>query len=380
MVENDYIKLFDKFIELINWDTLQYSAFKLNTDYKVSKFFTKEHLKTMLYYHLEQKAGINDIYGCVSMSTRLKTIVKNVSLGTLSHHNRNRNYEVFLPVMNELISKALNTVSVDETLKKFGPVKLIDSTTISMSLSLYQWALFRKTKAGVKIHTKFDLNRGIPECFSVTNAKVHDSCEMDDLMNQKYCIYVFDKAYVDYEKSDLYTKEDKYFISRLKDNAVIEEIRELKVSYSEETLLDTGTKIIFDKIVKLGSQYTYKTKEEYRIIKIIDNKGKELTFVTNVQDLLSEEIAWLYKKRWEIELFFKWIKQNLKFKTLIGQNLNAIMIQIITGIMTFVMLKLIEPLVPKRYGLIEIKRALKSNLLEVYDNNSFSWRMIFDTA
>lgn len=376
----NYIKLFDKFIELINWDTLQYSAYKLNTDYKVSKFFTKEHLKTMLYYHLEQKSGLNDIYDCVSMSPRLKALVQSVSLGTLSHHNKRRNYEVFLPVMNELISKALNTVSVNETLKKFGPVKLIDSTTISMCLSLYQWALFRKTKAGIKIHTKFDLSRGIPECFSVTNAKVHDSCEMDELMNQKHCIYVWDKAYVNYKKSDQYTKEEKYFISRIKDNAVIEEIRELKVSYSEETLLDTGSKILFDKVVKLGSPDTYQTREEYRIIKIVDSKGEELTFVTNIHDLLSEEIAWLYKKRWDIELFFKWIKQNLKFKTPIGQNLNAIMIQIITGIMTFVMLKLIEPLVPKRYGLIEIKRVIKTNLLEEYENNTFSWSMIFDTT
>lgn len=296
----DYIKLFEKFIEFINWDTLQYSAFKLNTDYKVSKFFTKEHLKTMIYYHIAQKDGLTDTNQCIFMSSKLKTIVKSVSLANLSHHNKNRNYEVFLPVMNELISKALNTVSVNETLKRFGPVKLIDSTAISMCLSLYQWALFRKTKAGIKIHTKFDLNRGIPECFSVTNAKVHDSCEMDELMSQKHCIYVYDKAYVNYKKSDQYTKEEKYFISRLKDNAVIEELRELKVSYSEETLLDTGTKILFDKVVKLGSPDTYQTKEEYRIIKIIDSKGQELTFVTNIDDLLSEEIAWLYKKRWNI--------------------------------------------------------------------------------
>lgn len=376
----DYIKLFEKFIEFINWDTLQYSAFKLNTDFKISKFFTKEHLKTMLYHHIAQKDGLTDTNDCISMSPKLKTIVKSVSLGNLSHHNKNRNYEVFLPVMDELISKALNTVSVNETLKKFGPVKLIDSTTISMCLSLYQWALFRKTKAGIKIHTKFDLNRGMPECFVVTNAKVHDSVKLDELINENHCIYVYDKAYVDYEKSDQYTREQKYFISRLKNNAIVQEISELKVSYSEETLLDNGTKILSDKVVKLGSPYTYQTEEEYRIIKIIDTKGEELTFVTNIQELLSEEIAWLYKKRWEIELFFKWIKQNLKFKTLIGHNLNAIMIQIITGIMAFVMLKLIEPMVTNGYGLLVIKRALKTSLLEDFDNNSFSWDMMFNTA
>ena len=94
----DYIRLFDKFVELINWDTLQYSTFKLNTDYKVSKFFTHEHLKTMLYYHLERKDSLRDIKDCISLSHQLKKIVKSVSLGTLSHHNKKRNFEVFLSI------------------------------------------------------------------------------------------------------------------------------------------------------------------------------------------------------------------------------------------------------------------------------------------
>jgi hypothetical protein len=331
----DYIKLFDKFIELIDWRTLQHSTLELNTDYKVSKFFTSEHLKTMIYYHLQQKDSLRDVYDSITTSSKDQEILTSVSLSTLSYHNNNRDYEVFLPVLSELIKKALNTSSMNEALKKIGPVKLIDSTTISMCLTFYEWALFRKTKAGVKIHTKFDLNKGIPEAFIVTNAIAHDRNKIDDLINEKHCIYVLDKGYADYKRFDKYTKEEKYLINRLKDNAVIEETRELKVSYSDKTLLDTGTKILYDKVVKLGSLYTYQTKEEYRAIKIIDVAGKELTFVTNIEDLLSEEIAWLYKKRWEIEIFFKWIKRNLKFKELIGHTLNSVMIQTITGIMTF---------------------------------------------
>ncbi len=373
----DYIRLFDKFIELIDWKTLQYSAFKLNTDYKVSKFFTHEHLKTMIYYHLQQKDSLREIRDCTSLSPRLKEIVKSVSLSTLSHHNKNRNFEVFLPVLNELIARALNTGSMHEIFKKFGPVKLIDSTTISMCLTFYNWALFRSTKAGLKIHTRFDLNMGIPDAFAVTNASASDRSKMDELITQKHCTYVFDKGYNDYERFDHYTQEEKYFVTRLKDNAITKEIRELKVSYSEEKLLDTGTKIIYDKVVKLGSTYTYQTKQEYRIIKIVDSKGKELIFVTNIEDLLSEEIAWLYKKRWQIELFFKWIKQNLKFKDMLGHSLNAVMIQIITGIMTFVMLKIIEQLVPKGYGFIEIIRAIRTNFLEIYDKTTFSWKILF---
>jgi hypothetical protein len=234
----DYIKLFDKIIEFINWDTLKYSVFKLNTDNKVSKFFTKEHLKSMIYYHILQKDYLRDLSSGICMSKKLKTIIVSVSLGTLSHHNNRRNFEVFLPILTELINKAVNIGSVNESLKRFGPVKLIDSTTISMSLNLYHWALFRSTKAGVKIHTRFDLNKGLPDAFVVTNAVEHDKTTMDSLMDTKHCIYVFDKAYSDYKKFDQYTKDEKYFVTRLKDNAVVTEVKDLRISRSDNRLLD----------------------------------------------------------------------------------------------------------------------------------------------
>lgn len=376
----DYITLFHKFIDFINWKTLQYSTFKLNTDYKVSKFFTKNHLESMIYFHIAEHKGLRDLNDSVSLSPRLKLLVKSVSLGTLSRHNNNRNYEVFVPVMLELISKAFNSIPANEALKKFGPIKLIDSTTISMCLTFYQWALFRKKKAGVKIHTKFDLDKGLPECFIVTNAKSHDRTKMEELMNEKNCIYIFDKAYVDYKKYDKFTLQDKYFVSRLKDNAIVNNIEELKVTYAETKLLDDKTKIIFDQVVQLGSDPTYKTQKSYRLIKIIDSKNKELVFVTNIFDLSSEEIAWLYKKRWEIELFFKWIKQNLRFKIPIGHSLNAIMIQIITGIMTFVMLKLVEKSAPAAYGLIQIKRKIKQCLNDNVNGYSFEWKLWFESG
>jgi hypothetical protein len=376
----DYIKLFDKIIEFINWDTLKYSVFKLNTDNKVSKFFTKEHLKSMIYYHILQKDYLRDLSSGICMSKKLKTIIVSVSLGTLSHHNNRRNFEVFLPILTELINKAVNIGSVNESLKRFGPVKLIDSTTISMSLNLYHWALFRSTKAGVKIHTRFDLNKGLPDAFVVTNAVEHDKTTMDSLMDTKHCIYVFDKAYSDYKKFDQYTKDEKYFVTRLKDNAVVTEVKDLRISRSDNRLLDLGTQILCDKVVKLGSLYTYQTKETYRLIKILDKTGKELTFITNIDELFSEEIAWLYKKRWEIEIFFKWIKQNLKFKTFIGRSLNAIMIQIITGIMTFAIFKIIEKSVETKTSLINIKRAIENNFFEIYEASKFKWSDIFNSS
>jgi Transposase DDE domain/Domain of unknown function (DUF4372) len=375
---SDYNTIFHKFLDFIDWKVLQYSSFKLNTDYKVSKFFTKDHLETMIFYHIKEFSGLRDLRDSVSLSPRLDRLVKSVSLGTLSNHNNKRNFNVFMPVLNALIQKALSSIKVSEAMKKFGPVKLIDSTTISMCMKYFSWALFRENKAGVKMHTKFDLTKGIPQLFIVTNAEEHDRTQMDTLMNERYCIYVFDKGYIDYKKFDEFTKGSKFFITRLKDNAVTKEIQSLEITYSEDRLLNKDIKLISDKLMKLGSMYTYQTKKSYRVIKLIDDKGKELTFVTNILELSTEEIAWLYKKRWEIELFFKWIKQNLKFKKLIGHTFNAVMIQIITGIMTFIMIKLVQENCRKAYGLIKIKRKIRACVNQTVIINLFTWYHWFE--
>lgn len=166
------------------------------------------------------------------MSSKLKATVASVSLSILSCHNNKRNYKVFLPVLNELINKVLNTGSANESLKRFDSIKLIDySTTISMSLN-------RSTKVGIKVHTRFDLNKGIHDTFVVANAVEHDKTEIYSLIDNKHCIYVFDKGHLDYKKIDQYTKGEKYFITRLKNNAVVTEIKNLKISHSYERLLN----------------------------------------------------------------------------------------------------------------------------------------------
>ena len=123
----------------------------------------------------------------------------------------------------------------------------------------------------------------------------------------------------------------------------------------------------------MGNKYNYKTKQKYRIIKIVDSQDREIVFVTNIFNLSTEEIAWLYKKRWEIELFFKWIKQNLKIKKFIGHSLNAVMMQIISAILTFLMLKLVEKESITAYGLTTIKRRIKHCLTIKVSLKEFIW-------
>ncbi len=369
IIKDNYTLVFQKLIDLIDWNVLKIFAYKLDIDYLT----IENHLKSLIYFHIAELDSLRDINDFMKSPSELKQLIKGVSLGSLSNYNKNINYEVLLPIMNDIILKALISIPVSQRIKKFGSVKLIDSTTVSMGMTYFNWAKFRSTKAGIKMHTKFDLGRNVPETIVVTNAKVHDKNKLDELMSEENCIYIYDRAYVDYEQSDYYTKTNRFFISRLKKNALIDEIEDLDITRCDEKLLDDNIKIVHDKVVYLGKESTYKTTEKYRIIKVLDKDDNELVFVTNIFYLSTEEIAWLYKKRWEIELFFKWIKQKLKIKKFIGNSLNAVMMQIISAIITFIILRLIQNEIKSAYGLTNIKRKIKHSLTTKVNVEEFSW-------
>jgi hypothetical protein len=366
---DNYITIFEKLLDIINWDTLKISTYKLDIDYNIAS----NHLKTLLYFHLAKLDSLRDIHDFMQSDSILKESIKSVSLGMLSKYNNNIDYNVYIPVLNELISNALKELPVSEKLKKFGTIKLIDSSTITMGKTYFEWAEFRSTKAGIKLHTKFSLDKGIPELIVVSNAKSHDKIKMKELITEDNCIYIFDKGYVDYKIFDEFSSKGTRFITRLKDNAAITEVTNLEVTYSETTLLDDSINIIQDVICYLGTKDINITEKQYRVISVIDSDGKILTFVTNIFEYTSEEIAWLYKKRWEIELFFKWIKQNLKIKRFIGCSLNAVMMQVISAIITFIILKLIQEITKTPFGLLKIKRLIKHSLTKLVLNSSFSW-------
>ncbi len=242
-----------------------------------------------------------------------------------------------------------------------------------MAKTYFEWAEFHSTKAGIKLHTKFNLGKGVPELIVVSNAKFHDRTKMNELITENDCIYVFDKGYIDYKKFDEFSSNGINFITRLKDNAALTEVNNLQITYSDDILLDDSINIIEDVICYLGTKDINMTKNQYRVITVVDSEGKILTFVTNIFEYSSEDISWLYKKRWEIELFFKWIKQNLKIKRFIGHSLNAVMMQIVSAIITFIVIRLIQDIAKISYGLLKIKRLIKHSLTKLVDETLFSW-------
>ena len=232
MTTNNYITLFEKIIGLIGWKLLQASAIKFNVYFKIRSFYTHHHLASMIYFHICEHGGLRHLNQ--SSQDNLAGIIPQVSLATLSNHNNNRDYKVFVPVMNKLIKKALQTLTKDERLAKFGITKTIDFTTISMCLTFLDWAEFRSSKADIKMHTSLDGATGIPDRIIFSNAKCHDRNKMNDLMTDKGTIYIYDKGYIDYKKFDSYTSKGIYFISRLKDNAKITTLEELSITHSDE--------------------------------------------------------------------------------------------------------------------------------------------------
>jgi transposase len=282
---------------------------------------------------------------------------KNVTRSNLSKANENRNFKIFEEFANHLILIA-QTKSNKETFDIKGNIYAFDSSTIDLCLSVFCWAHFRKTKAGIKLHTLFDVNTQIPVFIHITEANVHDVNAMDVIDYEPSAYYIFDRAYVDYERLFRITKAKAYFVVRAKSNVKFKRI------YSQKVDKTTGIK--YDQIGKIDGFYTSKDyPKKIRKVKFFDSENKKtLIFLTNNFELSAENIALLYKQRWQVELFFKWIKQHLKVKTFWGTTENAVRIQINVAIITYCLVSIIAKDLKINRSNYEILQILSASLLD----------------
>jgi hypothetical protein len=282
---------------------------------------------------------------------------KNVTRSNLSKANENRNFKIFEEFANHLILIAQdknNNTPFDIK----GNIYAFDSSTIDLCLSVFCWAHFRKTKAGIKLHTLFNVNSQIPVFIHITEANVHDINAMNVIDYEPFAYYIFDRAYVDYERLFRIEKAKAYFVVRAKSNV------KFKRMYSQKVDKTTGIK--YDQIGKIDGFYTskdYPTK--IRKVKFLDSdNNKMLIFLTNNFELPSQDIALLYKQRWKVELFFKWIKQHLKVKTFWGTSENAVRIQINVAIITYCLVSIIAKDLKINRSNYEILQILSASLLD----------------
>ncbi|HQM99392.1 MAG TPA: IS4 family transposase [Bacteroidales bacterium] len=282
-----------------------------------------------------------------------------VTRRNLGKANQKRNCKIFEEFAYILIDEARRSCyKKDFEVEVDGNVYALDSTTIDLCLSVFWWAEFRKHKGGIKLHTLYDVKTSIPSYLHITKASVHDVNILDLIPFEVGGFYVVDKGYIDFERLYKVHLHESFFVTRAKDN-----LRFLRM-YSRP--VDKTTGIQSDQIGKLEGFYSKKDyPEKLRRIKYYDEeRQKNLVFLTNNMSLKAKEIALLYKKRWEVEIFFKWLKQHLKIKSFWGTTINAVKIQIYCAIIAYCLVATIGNKLKVNRPIYEILQILSISLLD----------------
>tara|TARA_R110002050_G_scaffold899_3_gene6376 strand:- start:2877 stop:4079 length:1203 start_codon:yes stop_codon:yes gene_type:complete len=282
-----------------------------------------------------------------------------VSRRNLGKANEKRSYKIFEEFAYVLIEEARRSCyRSDFEINVEGNVYAFDSSTIDLCLSVFWWAEFRKTKGGIKLHTLYDVKTSIPTFLYISNAKMHDVNALDLISYEPGSFYVIDKAYIDFKRLYHLHQHRAFFVTRAKDNMRFNRM------YSNSVDKTTGVK--YDQIGKLESYYPSRAySEKLRRIKYYDcETDKELIFLTNNMDLDPTEVAYLYKKRWEVELFFKWMKQHLKIRSFWGTTLNAVKIQMYCAIIAYCLVAIIGNRLKVDRSIYEILQILSISLLD----------------
>lgn len=314
---------------------------KYNGNYKTRTFSCRDHFYVMCFAQLTYRDSLRDIETCLrALSNKLyhSGIRSSVSKSALAKANENRNSSIYFDFAQTLIIEARSLyLKEDPLIKEINLMAYaLDSTTINLCLSLFPWAKFRKTKGAIKLHTLLDLNGSIPTFIKITNGDIHDVNVLDNIVFESNAMYVMDLGYVDYKRLFKINLNGAFFITRAKVNMKCKRIYSKTVDKTiglkyDQTIILTG----------INSRKDY--PEKLRRVKFKDEiSGKTYIFITNNFNLTAFQVTQLYKKRWDIELFFKWIKQNLKIKTFYGNSENAVITQVWIAISTYLLVSIIK--------------------------------------
>jgi len=309
-------------------------------NHKVQKFSCLDQFLCMAFAQLTYRESLRDIEICLrAMHTKLyhMGIRSRISKSTLADANENRDWRIYgdfaqvlIHMARELYIEEEFAVELDQT------VYALDSTTIDLCLSLFPWAKFRKHKAGIKLHTLLDLRGNIPTFIRITEALRHDVNILDDLLLEAGAFYIMDRGYLDFGRLYTFHQCMAFFVTRAKGNF---QFRRL---YSHP--VDKSTGLLCDQIIVLTGFYASKDyPEKLRRVCYEDKETEQsLVFLTNCFTLPAITIAQLYKCRWQVELFFKWIKQHLRIKAFFGTTENAVKTQIWIAISVYVLVAIIK--------------------------------------
>ena len=351
--------MFSQLLDFLDKDVFLRISNKCNGNRYVKSFTCWNQLAVMMFGQLSNRESLRDLVLATQAHANKAFHLgfgKYASKSTLADANTKRDYRIFEEFAYRVMAEAQKCRAV-EIFKLGGKVYAFDSTTIDLCLSVFEWALFRKKKGGVKIHTLYDIETQIPTFFHITPARIHDTRAMDAIPYEENSFYIFDRAYNDFGRLFTINGVGAYFVVRGKKNNDFKPMR-------WKRRLPAG--VLSDAIGYMAGQLTMsKYPEKIRRILYLDPESdRTFIFFTNALDISPLKIAELYHNRWQIELFFKWLKQHLKVKKFWGETENAVRIQIYTAITTYCMIAIVQEKMSIERSIYEMLQLVSISLTE----------------
>lgn len=338
--------VFAQFLDLVPRRAFDLAVERYQTNGRPLRLTCRDQMICMAFAQVTGRSSLRETVTCLRAlgSRRYHFGIRTApARSTLAEANERRDYRVFMDTAMSMIATAGLELPVDTDMKRLRlrAAFALDSTTIDLCLKLFPWAQFRRRKGGVKAHVMIDLRVGIPVFMRVTHAKTSDVSVLDQISFRPGAFYVFDRGYIDFERLFRIHVERAFFVTRAK--------RKMDFRVRERRPVEPGAGVTHDQIIRLRGQKTRNLyPESLRRIRFVDPKtGKRLTFLTNHLTMGAANVALLYRKRWKIELLFKWMKQHLHVKAFFGTTPNAVKIQLWVAVMVYVMTHRLK----QKYGL-----------------------------
>jgi hypothetical protein len=354
--------IFSQIMDFVPMHEFRKCVTRYHGNYNVKSFSCLDQFLCMAFAQLTYRESLRDIEACLrSMQSKLyhMGIRSKVSRNTLAYANENRDWRIYADFAQILIHIARDLYfDEDFGIELDNTVYALDSTTVDLCLSLFPWARFRKTKGAIKLQALLDLKSNIPTFIEITHGKVHDVTILDELIPEPGSFYIMDRAYVDFLRLHILTQCLAFFVIRAKTNLQFRRV------YSHPIDKSTGLKC--DQTIALtGINSVQEYPDKLRRIRYFDQDNDlNLTFLTNNFSLPALTITQLYKYRWKIELFFKWIKQHLRIKSFYGTSLNAVKAQIWIAISVYVLVAIIKKRLNLQHSLYTILQIFSVTVFE----------------
>ena len=366
--------VFAQLIEFLDSDKFRHLVDKYDGNRYVKHFTCWNQLLALMFGQLSNRESLRDLIVALeahqSKRYHLGLGREPVAKTTFATANQNRDYRIFEEFAFYMMDQARSKRAMD-IFKLKGKVYAFDSTTIPLCLSVFWWAKFRKKKGGVKAHVLYDLESQVPAYFHITTASVHDSKAMKEIPYESGSYYVFDRGYNAFKELYRIHQHESFFIVRAKKNLQYKCIKWRR---------RMPRNVLTDSEIMLTDYITSrKYKEKLRLVKFYDEEqGREFSFLTNAFHLSSLEVADLYRNRWQIELFFKWLKQHLKIKKFWGRTENAVRIQISAAIIAYCLVAIVQHDMRLERSTYEVLQILsisltdKTPLKELFEKTKFN--------